>query len=258
MKHFFKEGTRKGTIVFIHGNSSSSEVFRSILDSNEIEQTKIAVDLPGHGTNLNGFNPEIDFTVDSICKKLITFTDQIDDDILLVGNSLGGHLAIEIANKIERLKGLVIFGTPPLKKPVNFEEAFLPSNNAPIFFVENSTDVEVEKVFDSLVYKKENMVELINVFKKTETTFRKAIADDVAGNAFSDEYESFTHLKIPKFMLVGLQDPFVNPNYLEELYKKCNGRCELISIDKCGHFPSIEQPEEFLKIMAKIVDEVFD
>ena len=73
MKNIFRKGAKKGTIVFIHGNLGSSEVFKNILESNEIEQTKIAVELPGHGTNQNGFALEIDFTLDSLLKKLISF-----------------------------------------------------------------------------------------------------------------------------------------------------------------------------------------
>jgi pimeloyl-ACP methyl ester carboxylesterase len=41
MKHYTVKGKEKGTIVFIHGNSSSSNVFKSVMQSDLIPQTKI-------------------------------------------------------------------------------------------------------------------------------------------------------------------------------------------------------------------------
>ncbi len=88
--------------------------------------SRVAVDLPGHGSSVKGYDNEADFYMHSYCKVLLKLIASIDDDILLVGNSLGGHIAIEIAEDIKRLKGLVIFATPPVKKPLNLEDAFLP------------------------------------------------------------------------------------------------------------------------------------
>jgi|TARA_B110000046_G_C12761293_1_gene301004 hypothetical protein len=72
-----------------------NEVFRNVLDSNEIKQTNITIDLPGHGVNLEGFDPEEDFKIDAICKRLLEFINQIDDDVLLVENSMmANHLLL--------------------------------------------------------------------------------------------------------------------------------------------------------------------
>ena len=90
MKNNTVKGTKKGTIVFIHGNSSSSKVFEHIMKSDVIKQTKVAVDLPGHGLNSDNYSKDEDFSMASYRKKLIKLISQIDDDILLVGNSVGG------------------------------------------------------------------------------------------------------------------------------------------------------------------------
>ena len=144
MTYKIKKGQVKGTIVFIHGNSSSSFVFDEVLKCKSIPQTKIAVELPGHGINTNLGHEVKDFSIEVYRAKLIDLLSRIDDDVLLVGNSLGGHLVIEVAQEVNRLKGLVIFGTPPLKKPLNLEEAFLPVDALQTFFTENPTDTEIE------------------------------------------------------------------------------------------------------------------
>lgn len=109
MKFNSKMGVSKGTIVCIHGNSSSSKVFYSLLNSEEISQTIIAVDLPGHGTAVNEKLPK-EKLFSFYKKELVNFINRIEDDIILIGNSLGGHLAVEIAKDISSLKGLVIMG----------------------------------------------------------------------------------------------------------------------------------------------------
>ncbi|WP_298764255.1 hypothetical protein [uncultured Polaribacter sp.] len=55
MKKIIKKGGKEGAIIFLHGNSSSSSVFEHVLNSDQIQQTKIAIDLPGHGTSADDY-----------------------------------------------------------------------------------------------------------------------------------------------------------------------------------------------------------
>ena len=52
LKKIIARGKEKGTIIFIHGNSSSNKVFETVLNSDQIQQTMIALDLPGHGESV--------------------------------------------------------------------------------------------------------------------------------------------------------------------------------------------------------------
>jgi len=257
MKHTIIIGKDKGTIVFIHGNSSSSNVFKTVLQSKSINQTKITIDLPGHGNNLENTKAH-DFSVKSYSKSLISILDKIDDDILLVGNSFGGHLAIEISTSLKRLKGILIFGTPPIKKPINFQEAFLPAPELQTFFIENPLDSEIEQAANILVFNKENAVKITTEFKKTDPKVRKAAATDLANNSWSDQFQIFTNLNIPKFIIAGKNDPIVNRQYLENVKNQCNGSCEILYFDDCGHYPSIEKPEEFTQAIKHIAHTVFN
>ena len=124
LKYISKEGKNKGTIVFIHGNSSSSNVFSEVLNEKLIGCSLIAIDLPGHGDSLD--NHFEDFSFENLKSICTNFINTIDGDILIYGNSFGGNIAIEIAKDINNLKGLIIAGTPPVKKPLNLLEAYLP------------------------------------------------------------------------------------------------------------------------------------
>ncbi len=250
-------GKRKGTIVFIHGSSSSPRVFKEVMESSEIECTRITVELPGHGQNTSNEFKEEDFSFASYCKKLIAAINLFDDDILLVGNSLGGHLAIEIAPKVKRIRGLVIFGTPPAKKPINFDEAFLPVPALQTFFTENPSEIDIELAAEIAVYDKINAKSIKEDFKQANPLVRKNIAFDILNGKFSDQFKIFTTLKVPKFIIAGVNDPTVNPKYLVDVQKKCKTSCEIIKFKNCGHYPSLEKPEEFIETLKEIISKVF-
>ncbi|WP_338839670.1 alpha/beta hydrolase [Flavobacterium ginsenosidimutans] len=257
MNYSLIRGIKKGTIVFIHGNSSSSEVFKDIMNSNKITQSKLALDLPGHGKSTDIHNEEEDFTMKSYSEKIISILNQIDDDILICGNSLGGHIAIEISKRITRLKGLVIFGTPPLKKPLNFEEAILPMSELQIYSLEYATDLEIETAVNIIVFNKKVVDIFIKSYKETNPKIRKALANDFANNNWSNQFEIFTNLTIPKFIIAGAHDTCIKTEYLLQVVNNSKGICELIIIKGCGHYPSIEQPLQFIDIIKKITAKVF-
>ena len=256
MQYHKVEGKDKGTLVFIHGNSSSASIFKSILKSEVITSRKIAVDLPGHGSNLNGFTPK-DFTCAAYCSELLAFLNSIDDDILLIGNSMGGHLAIEIAPKVKRLKGLVIFGTPPLNKPINFEEAFIPVAALQTFLTENPKAEQIEEAAQVAVFDKENATEIIKDFELANPKVRSVLTADLMNNNFENQKEIFISLDVKKFIIAGRQDPSVNSEYLKQVKNACNNACEIIFFEQCGHYPSLEKPEEFIDAIKSITTQVF-
>jgi pimeloyl-ACP methyl ester carboxylesterase len=245
-----------GTIIFIHGNSSSSKVFGAILRDDSIIQTKIAIDLPGHGENNNGYIDD-DFSVPSICNYLIEKINLIDDDILLVGNSLGGHFAIEIAPEIKRLKGLVIHGTPPLKKPINMDEGYVSIPEFSTFLTENPSDKDIRAIMDIIIHKEDVRDVLINEFKKADNRVRTALVKDITANNFTDEFVIFTNLKTPRYIIIGEHDVSVNTDYLLYVKDNCKGKCESFTLKNCGHYHSIEKPKEFAAIIKKIADDIF-
>jgi pimeloyl-ACP methyl ester carboxylesterase len=249
--------SNKGTIVFIHGNSSSSEVFKSSLESNSIPYNKVAINLLGHGNHNNNSTTVEDFSIEAYSKDVLNQLANINDEILLIGNSLGGHIAIEIAPKIKLLKGLVIFGTPPVKKPINFEEAFLPVPALQTFLTEHPTDKEIEMATCTAVHNKDVSHKLVSDFKKANPLVRKAIGIDLMENKLANQFDIFSNLNIPKYIIAGKQDPSVNLNYLHEVKNNCNGNCSIIEFDNCGHYPSIEKPQEFNTTLSEIVKEVF-
>ncbi len=251
------KGTEQGTIFCIHGNSSSAKVFKKLMKSNKVLNTKIAVDLKGHGANQNKEYELDDFSLESQKKYIISMLSEIDGDILLIGNSLGGHLAIEIANEIKNLKGLVIMGTPPVKNPINFDEAFIPVDALNTYFTEYPSKKEISEAANVTVNHKSKSKIIISDFKRANPLVRKAIAIDITQNKFLDQFSIFTKLNVAKYIIAGDTDPSVNRKYLEYVKNSCKNECEIIDLTNCGHFPSVDKPKKFIKIIGDIAKDIF-
>ncbi len=254
MKYYKKNGTTAGTIVFIHGNSSSAKVFKPQLNSEVITQTKITLDLPGHGLSPDSDKTN-DYSIKHYISELIKFIQPIDD-VFLIGHSLGGNLAMEVISSLNNVKGLMIF-SPPLKSPINVDEVFYPSKELQTFFTENPTETDVVSAINFLLHKKDLIQLLIDDFHNTVPSVRAKIAESITNNEWKNQEEVFISTNIPKYIIYGNNDPAIRLDYLKNIQADCSNNCELHLINECGHYPSIEQPEKLIDIIAQCTKKVF-
>jgi len=248
-----KKGSKRGTIVLLHGNSSSSKIYDCLFESN-IDYSLVAYDLPGHGKSEN---------ISSYSFKVLTksLKDQIaleNEPLLIVGTSLGGHLAIEILPDIEDVKGIILLGTPPTKKPLNVEEAFIQSDSLLIFFDPAPSDEAVNLALNSLTEKKAIPEYMYKDFKETDPKFRADLTFELTqGENLSDQHYIFSTDRRKKFILHGCNDKIVNRNYLMDHIKNAKDKPVMLEIDNCGHIPSLDQPDIFINKLKEIALDVF-
>ncbi len=241
-------------IVFLHGNSSSSKVFQAAIEA-DLPYNMLAFDLPGHG--LSEFSENInDYSFDNYKNVSLTQIKQLKGDVILVGNSLGGHIVIEIAEKVPNLKGIMIMGTAPVKSPLNLEEAITPNEALSVFMTETPSDADINKAMKIGTYQKKLNTLLVDDFQKTDGKIRTAIALDLIHERLGNEYKMFQQLHCPKMIIQGRQEPTVSALYLHELAKKSNA--ELVYLEECGHYPSIEQPKQFVQLLKYFSETCFN
>ena len=242
------------SIIFIHGNASSSKVFEPIIKNWQLPVNLIALDLPGHGNSEKKTN----YSWNSNKSSLLDDINKIEGDKLLLGNSLGGFYAVELAQKVKSLKGVVLMGSTPLKKPINFNEAFVPNPYVGAYLKNSPDKEEIHEAAYAAVENKSIVPLLIEDFYKTETKARTVLVDCLANpDVFLDQAKIFSLLRCSKYIITGKKDPIINFDYLKKLQKEAVHPIKLLEIKNCGHYPSIEKPKEFAKILEKISDEVF-
>lgn len=153
---------------------------------------------------------------------------------------------------------MVIVSTPPLRKPLNFQEAYAPNPYTINYLKEVVGEKELEETLHAAVCNKSVVSVLKEDFLTTDPKVRSAMASDLAKpENFPDEVKIFSTLECPKYVVNGRQDLTVNPSYLEQLQQEAIHSFQITYIENCGHYPTIEKPEEFTRLLEKIHDEVF-
>lgn len=94
-------------VLLVHGIRTSSTMWRAQVAALErAGRRSLAVDLPGHGTRRGEA-----FTLEAVRETLDGAVDELGGQVLLVGLSLGGYLAIDYAaRRPGRVHGLVAAG----------------------------------------------------------------------------------------------------------------------------------------------------
>src|SRR5882757_8873068 len=103
-------------VVLIHGNSSSSRTWNRLLEGPFGRRHRcLALDLPGHGASPAPAAGSGVYSLPGYAAVLTGFVEALDaQDAVIVGWSLGGHIALEAAAALPDAASFVIFGTPPV------------------------------------------------------------------------------------------------------------------------------------------------
>lgn len=254
MKYISNKSDSLNTIFFIHGNSFSSKAFEPTITSRNTEYRLIAFDLLGNGEAAKTGNTD-DYSIKNRIDSCVKFINSFDGEKILAGHSYGGHVAIEIAEQITNLKGLAIFGAPPVKNPLNLAEAFGAYPGMGLFFEPNPKKDDLIDVMNDLSLDKSTHNLIIDSFYDTDPVSRNAIAKGIESDSFQNEYEILKNLDIKKLIINGDQDPLMNKEYLEMVAKET--QTDLISIENCAHYISLEKPEIFNKTIFDFAEKSF-
>lgn len=237
-------------LFFIHGNSHSLKTFKNQMDAEIFKDYRmIFVDLPGHGDSdkLKKY---------SLTKMAVALSHFVNDlkikNIMLIGHSLGGHIAINILDLIKP-KALFIFGTPPLDNPFD-PKSFLPNSNAGALHKSTPDDQEINTLMKEMNYKDFSILEHISDFKKTDTRFRSEILIDIINGEHLNEIKSLESFVGQVSILLARQDSLINNSYIENILTL--RKFEMNEID-AGHSPHVEMPEAFNNILYNFIRKVF-
>ncbi|MCS6967972.1 MAG: alpha/beta hydrolase [Cytophagales bacterium] len=159
------------------------------------------------------------------------------DNLTLLGNSLGGHIALLLAlQHPQAVKRIVLTGSSGLFE--NTMGGSYPKRGNYEFVKER-----VEYTFyDPHVATKELIDEVFEVTKSIPKCMRiVAIAKSAQRNNLSKELHK---IKAPTLLIWGLNDTITPPNVAHE-FEELLPHAELRFIDCCGHAPMMENPALF-------------
>jgi pimeloyl-ACP methyl ester carboxylesterase len=165
-------------------------------------------------------------------------------DVNLLGNSLGGHVALVYCSRIgmDRIRTLILTGSSGLYEnafggsfPRREDKEYLRKKIALTFHdPKHVTDDLVEECYVTV----NDKAKLIRILSLAKSAIRHNMASEIP------------KLRMPVLLIWGRQDTITPPHVAEEFHTLFPNN-ELHWIDNCGHAPMMEHPAEFNAILEK-------
>jgi pimeloyl-ACP methyl ester carboxylesterase len=246
-------------IMLIHGNSSSGLAYRHQINSPLGERYRlVALDLPGHGDSEPFVEPS-SYGLPGYAAVVAAAAKALGmEDAVFVGWSLGGHIVLEAHNMLEKARGFVIFGTPPLAFPPAMEEAFLPNPVVNVGFKAEVTEEDARAYAASFFAPGTPVPEepFVTDILRTDGNARAGLAASIRPGGYQDEIEIVANLSKPLAVLHGEEEQLVNLAYIRKLNMPTLWRGEIQVIRAAGHAPQWEQPEVFNGLLDAFMADV--
>ena len=228
------EGT---PIVILHGLMGGLSNFDGVADYFSQKGYKIVIpELPIYTQNILKTNVK---AFAKYVKDFITFKGY--ERVILLGNSLGGHIALYHAKMYpEKMLGLVITGSSGLYEsamgdsyPRRGDYDYIQKKAEAVFY---DPKIATKEIVDEVYAMANDRIKLI----KTLTIAKSAIRHNMA--------KDLPKMHIPTCIIWGRNDSVTPPEVALE-FDKLLPNSTLYWIDKCGHAAMMEQPEEFNRLL---------
>ena len=134
------------TLLLVHGLGGSLESWTNNIQYLSSRFRVIALDLPGFGLS---DKPRIDYTIKFYVSFLRKFVKKLNlASLVLIGSSLGGHIAVEFTLKNMKLVQKMILVSPAGSPPKSFRGTSVSKRYFGIIRAESSN--EVKKILSSI------------------------------------------------------------------------------------------------------------
>lgn len=182
--------------------------------------------------------PLIKTNIKSLANYVKDFLDHVNcEDVILVGNSLGGHIALVFQKMYPNLvKGIILTGSSGLYE--NSMGETYPKRGDYNFIKEKAENV----FYDSKIATKEIVDEVYNTVNDRNKAIKiVAIAKSAIRHNMAQD---LPQIKIPVCIIWGKQDSVTPPEVAED-FNNLIPNSTLYWIDRCGHAAMMEHPEKF-------------
>ena len=228
-------------LVLLHGLFGALSNFMDLVDYFKNTHRVVIPILPLYDLTL------LETTVSGLSKHVTKFIEaQGFDKVHLLGNSLGGHVGLVYALKHpEKIKTITLTGSSGLFEngmgetyPKRGDYDFIKKKTELTFYDPNIATKELVDEVYSIV---NNRLKALKVISLAKSAIRHNLNDELM------------NISVPTCLIWGRNDTITPPMVAEEFHKLIS-TSELHWIDKCGHAPMMEVPEEFNKILLAFLE----
>jgi pimeloyl-ACP methyl ester carboxylesterase len=166
-------------------------------------------------------------------------------DIHLMGNSLGGHVAmVHILKNPEKIKSLILTGSSGLFEngmgdsyPKRGDYEYIKRKSELTFY---DPQMATKELVDEVYSITNNRIKVIKIIALAKSAIRNNLGEEL------------NQIKQPTLLVWGNNDT-ITPPFVAREFNRLIPNSELYFIDKCGHAPMMEVPEEFNAILHKFL-----
>jgi pimeloyl-ACP methyl ester carboxylesterase len=228
-------------LVLLHGLFGALSNFKDLVDHFKQSYKVIIPILPLYDLNV------LETSVSGLSKYVFKFFDhQKLRNVHLLGNSLGGHVGLVFTLKHpELVKTITLTGSSGL-----FENGMGETypKRGDYNYVQKKTELTF---YDPKVASKELVDEVFGIINNRIKAIKIiALARSAIRHNLGEELQE---IKQPVCLIWGRNDTITPPMVAEE-FLKLLPTSELHWIDKCGHAPMMEVPEEFNAILTPFLE----
>ena len=243
-KYQFVETEGQGeTLILLHGLFGTLDNFQYLLKDfgktyNVIAPIMPVFELPLRHVSVAGL---VDFMVGFVdFKKLSKFH--------ILGNSLGGHIALLYALKEpSHVLSIILTGSSGLYEkamgttfPRREDKEYIRKKIQSTFYdPASASDAMIDEVFAAV----NDRGKVIRAISMAKSALRHNLADKLG------------QINTPALLIWGKQDA-ITPPFVGEKFKELLPNSTLFFIDKCGHAPMLERPVEFNKYLADFLNKL--
>lgn len=248
-------GSGETTLLFIHGWNLDHSFWQSQTEHFAPNYRIITMDLPGYGAS--GKNREA-WTMQAYARDVRAVIDQMKlENVILVAHSMGGNIALEALNLdasgiigligVDNFKQVGIESPPEEGEQV---EAFLQ-------MLEADYPTNVRLTSESFMFSPESPAEpkerVLSQYAAQDPAIAIPVVADVFGADGLSEARLLANVNVP-FAVVSstyapMQEAGIIDNYTGPFFK-------VYPIDGCGHFPMVERPAEFNRLLEMALREM--
>ena len=227
-------------IIILHGLMGGLRNFQGVFEYFPTKNYKVVIpELPVDST------PILKTNVATFSKFIFDFIEfKKLKDVVLLGNSLGGHVGLLFTRDYpELVSGLIITGSSGLyeksmigdgyPKRGNYE--YIKAKTEEVFY---DPEIATKEIVDEVFASVNNREKLIRTLSLAKSAIRHNMADDLP------------NMTTKTLIIWGKQDTVTPPNVAED-FNSLLPNSDLLWIDKCGHAPMMEHPNNFNELMEK-------
>ena len=235
----YAEAGKGQAIVILHGLMGALSNFNETFDHFSTKGYHVLIpELPLYSL------PLLKTNIKNLAKFLNDFIEfKKLDRVVLVGNSLGGHIGLYFANHYpEKVKALALTGSSGLYEnsmgdsyPRRGDRDYVTAKARDVFYdPEIATEALVDDVY-SVINDRNSLIRTLAIAK---SAIRHNMAKDLPS------------MSQPTCLIWGKQDKVTPPEVAVD-FNKLLPDSDLFWIDKCGHAAMMEKPKEFNEVLDK-------